>query len=351
MFFRNNQHRCERVNIGWLHNSTNGFDEDIDVDLPNEFSLGPPGQSNNNGDAIGGPLDPIKLPGGSFVSEGLDSAHRLLTTDIRPFGENTAWYLYIDLGENPSSVTLNWGSVELTVNKPLQLREVNAENGFVPLGGQAVNMRTENSFEIQNPSQFQRKVFLVQIGSISDSINLTLYNGWNLISMPINPTDPNPESVFADNAGKVFIGNVWGYDIIQEGQTVPTTNKISNVRGGKGYWVYSNRPVPVSLTIKGSTVLNSLDLRVGWNLVGPTTITAEASFQKSLLADNGTMNIPADAPLLNDRVKFWFRQAGDNGGQNYTNATSTPSIFILKKNVGYWIYSPREQSIALRERN
>jgi endoglucanase len=109
----------------------------------------------------------------------------------------------------------------------------------------------------------------------TSQINLT--QGWNLISFNVLPTDNSISSVFANADIRIIKNN--------EGFWMPTQaeqfNSLQNITLGEAYLVYTN--TNTSVTIEGTTNETlSKTLHQGWNLVGvPTTNSRTISTQIS----------------------------------------------------------------------
>jgi len=95
--------------------------------------------------------------------------------------------------------------------------------------------------------------------------------GWNLVSVPVEPADPEVEAVFADMIaeGNVMDNCVYRYDPGAGYATFPAD--FTQVERGRGYWVFLE-------TASGDTVVGvdgpaadgdaTVPLADGWNLIG-----------------------------------------------------------------------------------
>jgi len=113
-------------------------------------------------------------------------------------------------------------------------------------------------------------------------VSIDLYNGWNLISLPLMPDDSNVNSVLSPISGNYSI--VWAYNASDTSDhwkkydsTTPFGNDLISMEPGKGYWIMmtSDDTLPISGTMPAST---DIELWSGWNLIGynslnPQTIT------------------------------------------------------------------------------
>jgi uncharacterized repeat protein (TIGR01451 family) len=100
---------------------------------------------------------------------------------------------------------------------------------------------------------------------------LNLNKGWNLISIPVKPTDTSISAVLAPIAGKytdvaAWNGN-WEYLSYAYGDWF---GNLAVIEPKKGYWLYMNEPAELKVT--GTTDYDrSTTLYYGWNLIGSTS--------------------------------------------------------------------------------
>jgi len=99
---------------------------------------------------------------------------------------------------------------------------------------------------------------------------LCLYKKWNLISVPFNLLNDDPEAVFKD--AKDDIASVWTYDNGVWSTWIPGVGgTLENIKPGYGYWVLAKDDE--CFDIAGSLfspleVPPSRGLQSGWNLIG-----------------------------------------------------------------------------------
>jgi hypothetical protein len=307
----------QTVTVGWETQATHGWDEKIDVDLPLLTGLPSGPAPLPTGDDV---------PGGSFFSRGFSDDHTVLSTDIRPFGSSSTWYLYLDFGDNPTEVRIEWETPDLPRSDlPLLLAEVDEQNDFEVKPETLIDMMSENELAFDlgelDTTQRVRKVFRVQIGLASRSETLILDPGWTLVSFPMQPNDDDPDAVFANNTGKVIAGEVWGF---RDG----TYFMADRIEQSVGYWVYNPRDAAEHIVVSGFTADETVVLKLGWNLIGPTRNTVIPN--NVLLKTDGTTK---------NKV-FYF----DNGVYQAAPEVDTGvEVEILK---GYWTESDRERSLT-----
>lgn len=114
---------------------------------------------------------------------------------------------------------------------------------------------------------------------------LSLYAGWNAISLPQQPVDGSLESALSDPAITQVIRfertsdddpGEWHMATRQGGVWTQTLNSLTNIEAGPGYWVRSEKFVSQSILLQSSERLNqnlpTVPVRVrtydGWNFVG-----------------------------------------------------------------------------------
>ncbi len=101
---------------------------------------------------------------------------------------------------------------------------------------------------------------------------IPLLAGWNLISIPEEPADPDPAVVFASVAGQVAKVEVYdACDVTDPWKEYdpsdPAGSDLSAVDPSKGMWVKASAAavLPVEGTLPATT---TLELCEGWNLIG-----------------------------------------------------------------------------------
>jgi len=109
------------------------------------------------------------------------------------------------------------------------------------------------------------------------SFDITLNRKWNLISVPFNLLNGDPEVVFNEVKDKVLV--VLTYDVDDCGPTgwcgyIPKTDggTIDEIKPGWGYWVLTNEATTLTvagiLMSEGEGPMPSRSLEEGWNLIG-----------------------------------------------------------------------------------
>ena len=83
-----------------------------------------------------------------------------------------------------------------------------------------------------------------------------------MISFAVTPLNNAVDDVFTVNSTKLIRGNAWRYE---GGQYVAA----ATINAGVGYWIYANISKATTLTIYGNRPADGIELKAGWNLVGP----------------------------------------------------------------------------------
>lgn len=173
------------------------------------------------------------------------------------------------------------------------------------------------------------KVAEIRLGT-SDSYNLNLNKGWNLISLPLVPEDGSVTSVFTPDVMK-DIRVIWTYE--SSGGSDPwrfytplsgyKPNTLSTISERKAYWVYSQRAMTVTVWGKApaSDTISMNELSNGWNFIGYPSMSA-----RSPASIYGTARVVWG--YENGQWKFYTPLPG----------YSSNTLDSLKPGNGYWVY-------------
>jgi len=187
---------------------------------------------------------------------------------------------------------------------------------------------TDNSSTTNSTTRY---IQVVPIG-----INIDLYTGWNLISLPLIPEGTSIASVLSPINDNYSI--VWEYNASDTSDHwkkydpgVPFGNDLTNMESGKGYWIMmtSDDTLPISGTVPEST---DLDLKTGWNLVGFNSLDGQPIVE-ALYFINGNYSIvwAYDASETTDHWKKY------DPGVPFGN-----DLINVEPGSGYWIMMTSE---------
>jgi hypothetical protein len=164
------------------------------------------------------------------------------------------------------------------------------------------------------------------------TFTVDLAEGWNLFSLPIEPSNGSLSEVLSSIEGKYtgiyqFSGTIYEASI----PGLPTT-AISELRAGRGYWIHTTESV--SFTVSGKAASRSLQLQSGWNLIG----------------FNSTGVLTVESALSSIKGKYLVLYSFDNASNNYLGYSEEYAISDIKElrpGVGYWIYASEETTWTL----
>jgi hypothetical protein len=168
---------------------------------------------------------------------------------------------------------------------------------------------------------------IIAQGTVSNTI--VLYQGWNFVSLPLQPTETAIASVLGSISSSVEI--VWAYDNENKrwlrwvpGQP-PEYNSLSSMAAGKGYWTYMT--ADAALTVSGSVLTIPLTLSQGWNLVGYTGTNGVTDADTLLSPINGKWDM------------FWMWDGGWalKGSPVFSVPPYSPDFQSVARGAAYWI--------------
>ena len=160
-----------------------------------------------------------------------------------------------------------------------------------------------------------------------ESFNISLSEGWNLISTPLIQRDESIEKVLENITGKWNV--VKYYDSTDAGDPWKTyrpgtsTNDLARIDHTMGFWINITEP-DVILTVSGLIPEStSIPLYAGWNLVGYPTLNDSTPIWSALWGTGA------------DRVEIC------NLTEPYLIKEASPT-YIMKPGEGYWVHVPAD---------
>ncbi|UCF07902.1 MAG: M20/M25/M40 family metallo-hydrolase [Thermoplasmata archaeon] len=167
------------------------------------------------------------------------------------------------------------------------------------------------------------------------TFDLPLSYGWNLISIPINRSDPSISGVFASIAG--YYDAVQFYDASDpyhpwkhnHSSRPPQLNDLEDVNHTMGIWIHITEPGGVLLQCEGSAFYENktVSLFTGWNLVG---YPSSKSRNRTEALNNMDFDTDVDSVWTYEAATQQWEELGES------------DYFILGK--GYWIHSLVEKT-------
>jgi hypothetical protein len=152
---------------------------------------------------------------------------------------------------------------------------------------------------------------------------LSLKEGWNLISVPVQPSNTAVETVLSSINGKysaLYAYNGNSYEVYEPGEA---SSDLKKVEAGRGYWIYMTSAA--NLTINGSAANKSVQLKTGWNLVGY----------------NSQQSSPASQALSSIAGKYMAVYSFDTATNSYRSYIpgEDSNLSTIEPGLGYWIYA------------
>jgi type 1 glutamine amidotransferase len=152
------------------------------------------------------------------------------------------------------------------------------------------------------------------------SFELNLSEGWNLISIPVEPLDSKIQTVLDSINGKYIAAYAYAGAGYKTYVPNSTANTLDTIEVAKGYWVLMNQSG--ILKVSGRAAGRTITLNKGWNLVG----------------FNSLQPMSSGVALASIAGKFEAVYGYKNGYRGYY-ADSTGDLNVLEPGSGYWIYS------------
>lgn len=177
----------------------------------------------------------------------------------------------------------------------------------------------------------------------SDTVNHELAQGWNLISIPVDPDDPATSTVLEPIASDYEI--IYAYDgcvgdpwtrYTHDPNVPPGFNTLLTLNSADGYWIEA---ATTTLTANGiHPISNEISLCPGWNLIGYASVT-DRPVEEVLAPIDGKYSIvwayePTDT---SDPWKSYDPEAPD-----FINDLHTMKIWY-----GYWIMATEPATLVI----
>jgi len=169
------------------------------------------------------------------------------------------------------------------------------------------------------------------VSRTAQNILIKLNSGWNLISLPLMPDDPNVNSVLSPISGNYSI--IWTYNASDTADhwkkydpSTPFGNDLTTMEPGKGYWIMmtSDDTLPNSGTMPEPA---DIELWSGWNLIGYNSLNPQ-TITDALSSINGNYSI------------IWAYNASDSTDYWKKYDPNTPfgnDLANMEPGKGYWI--------------
>jgi len=172
-------------------------------------------------------------------------------------------------------------------------------------------------------------------------VSIDLYNGWNLISLPLVPDDSNVNSVLSPINGNYSI--VWAYDASDTADhwkkydpATPFGNDLITMESSNGYWIMmtSYDTLNISGTMPEPT---DIELWSGWNLLGYNSLNPQ-TITDALSSIDGNYSI-IWAYNASDSTDYWKKYDSDTPFGN--------DLANMEPGKGYWIMMTNDDILEI----
>ncbi|MAE39543.1 MAG: hypothetical protein CML07_01215 [Psychrobacter sp.] len=272
------------LQFGMASEATEGFDQEADFIAP------PTSQS---------PVflhSHLLMPAGSLVSQ--------VSSDFRPPAQKVTYTFKVRA--DVDKFTLAWDPSKVPAHfNFLKLRQVS------PMSALVYDMRTvaEATFE---PISTTYYVFELTVG---EAVTVDLKPGWNMISIPGIPVNPDPATLVTESSGLLLPLYRWNPKSF-------SYETVSEMKVGEGYWALSQNTEVESLEIP-MIAASSFEqtLFEGWNMIGSV----------SSMVDFSAPSDDPDSSILQYSLFTWLPE-----GHSYQLSSEITS------GTGYWVLSMNE---------
>lgn len=153
--------------------------------------------------------------------------------------------------------------------------------------------------------------------------NITLNEGWNLISLPLEQSNEAIDQVLSSIDGKWdciqaydVINDIWSSNVTSRPDSL---NDLELLNHKVGFWINITEPGGVNLTVSGYIPTSTtIPLYAGWNLVGYPSLTNETV--ANALWGTGADKVEAFDPAEPYRIK------------------EVGPTYVMKPGEGYWVH-------------
>jgi hypothetical protein len=194
----------------------------------------------------------LSIGGGSNTTSQL---RPFITIDFGAGGETstvTVNEVLLDGADVTSSLVASSGNKKFFI-APTSDLSLGAHEVVIPAGEATDAAGNENDDDITVPFSVEER----------DPFSIGIFAGWNAISFPSDPLDPDINSVFMNAGHDAVLGfdpsvpGMWRIatrDSVSGELETTTANGLNSVRSTQAYWVHSNNFEPVEALLVGETL-------------------------------------------------------------------------------------------------
>jgi len=167
----------------------------------------------------------------------------------------------------------------------------------------------------------------------SPSLDVALYSGWNIFTVPLGVQDTGISSVLSGISGKY--NSVFSYDANTKNWLSYKANKtlfdgsdsLAILEPGKGYWIEMIGPATITFQVPDSGSYNKV-LSQGWNFIGHPYLESR-NIDSALSSLNNNYDIIYS---YDNQAKKWLLYSP------YSSELFNNTLNIMEPGKGYWIY-------------
>ncbi|MBT3376246.1 MAG: hypothetical protein HN742_34240 [Lentisphaerae bacterium] len=216
-----------------------------------------PNATDGNDDGIDLLAESAEPDGGyvAFANDGLAD----LENDMRPQADMATWRLQLTAPTGRADAVLSWDPAQFPV---VGLSLVETDEQWEPLpNGTNIDMNRATSPEMVVAGGSTRYFTILYRHAI---FVLAIHNGWNLLSVPIQPFETSAEALLGD----VAVGPAWTWDA-----SGGYYESLATVDVMEGFWLYhvaDGQRSQTFVTVRGQIVATPIQsISAGWNLIAP----------------------------------------------------------------------------------
>jgi hypothetical protein len=205
----------------------------------------------------------------------------------------------------------------------------------VPVGDYLIEAKAtiRSSGQLIVTGPYNRIRVSVKAADANNRRYLMLTKGWNLISLPLQPTATDLLQVLSSINEKYTV--VHAYDGKKYETYVPATvnNSLAKMEAARGYWVHMKEAK--TLTLTGIIPTPNINLKHGWNLTGYNSLKAMPVAQALNSIDGSHQSVYAFDPASNGYVGY--------------SPSGMTALSLIEPDKGYWIFANKDITWTLSQ--
>ena len=166
--------------------------------------------------------------------------------------------------------------------------------------------------------------------------------GWNFVSMPGAPIDPQINSVLpasfpVDTVLTYDPGIAGAWLVAARGDDGFFGGTLTTIKHGQGYWMRATSFADLTVALDASAPTPTYTIYKGWNAVGVTVV--DPTGLQDLDGDGQAAELPIDAYMAGIDWVGAYAFDPATGGWEGIRSNSATSTRLFKAGKGYWVYA------------